>query len=577
MRGVNLFLMCTLSLLITSCTQNSEWDITRYRVQVLASVGSDSRTTVNDDAQARQAVVTWDSGDRIGVVATTSEAISTLDLLSGAGGRTATFDGEIATSDATMESYWAFYPNQSEAAIVDGRLVLELPIEQQNVSTGIDGANCGFMVAKCTGAVEGLSFDFENLFAVVRLSLTGAGEQIARIAFSGGAGEYVAGAFEVDMTTEVPSIEFGAGGSTRVYLMCDRRLTTDPSVMYVVVPAIEYVSGYSVRITTTNGQTMQRTVGRSSGRTLEAGTIYNLPTLDFASEGYDLSLAGRANSYIVSQAGSYCFDSGLSGGASAEILWEDCEGLIAQVGLSSDGYVTFEATSERGNALLVVRDAAGEIIGSWHIWATEEPKAQIYSDGTVALDRNLGALSPTDAGLFYQWGRRAPFTDAPIEKGEGTLAESTSRPDLFFTNWGALGPSADLWGNPTSATYSKVQGAKSAEDPCPAGWRIAPPSFYRSVVGSMKAGDGYFTVALEDDTAYYPFTDRLTPSGILSGSSQIGFLWSNSNYISSLTSTLYGTYMQFATNTSNISSFVGSGKKIYANKSYGQNVRCVAE
>ena len=570
------FLVCTLAVLAMACNNHNETEIASYHVQVSAQIGDVARTTIRDDAAARRAEVLWAEGDQIGVVATSNGAISTLDLTSGAGSRSATFEGEILTSNELAESYLAFYPNQQSATIDNGRLRLTLPTEQRNGADGIDGAACGFMLSRASGTVDALSFAFENLFAVLKLSLTGRGEQLARIEFSGGAGELVSGDFEVDWTNEL-AIEFCDVATTRTHLQSNQILGTDPATLYVVVPAITYSMGYSVRVTTVDGRTMVRTVGRSSGRELQRGVIYNLPTLEFDSEAIDLSLGGRANCYVVSEAGRYCFDSGLTDGVAAEMIWEDSEGLISEVALTSDGYVTFDATALRGNALLALRNSEGAIIGSWHIWATEAPKAQIYSDGTVALDRNLGAKSPTDIGLYYQWGRSAPFTSTPEELGEGTLTDGVGSPQKFLTNWSDVARSADLWGNGTQSAYSKVQGAKSAVDPCPAGWRVAPPIFYQHIAGLLKKSEaGGYEMSLDEGVAYYPPTNRLTTSGILSGNAYL-FLWSNSNYVNTTSTTLYGTYFQFTANANNNSSFAGSGKRLNANKTYGMNVRCVAE
>lgn len=574
MRELSRLLVFFFTILLMGCAQRTDLEIEAYHVLVNASVGDPTRTLISDNSDERKATVLWNEQDQIGVVALASSSISQLNIANGAGTRVATFDGDVATSNALAESYFAFYPYQDEATVADGRLRLNLPTEQRNTSTGVDGAACGFMVASCAEkAVEELAFQFENLFSILRLSLTGSGEVLDRVLFTANSGEAVSGEFAVDMTTHV--VEFADGGSSRTRLLSDLTLSDEPTVLYVVVPAIEYKTGYSVRVTTAEGRSMVRSVGRNGGRTLERGVIYNLPTLDFEATHSDLSLSGTANCYIVSSAGECCFDSGLMMGAKVELLWEDNEGVISEVALASDGYVEFTASEQRGNAVVVMRDGDDNVVGCWHIWATEQPAKQTFADGTVALDRNLGAMSPTDVGLFYQWGRRVPFTSTPSAVGEGTLADCDTRPDLFLTNWSTLEPSNALWGNATTTTYSKVQGTKAAGDPCPAGWRVAAPIFYREIMGSMTLVDGVYTVALDEGTAYFPQTNRLTTSGVLSDNTSVCFLWTNSNYISSVSSSLYGTYVQKSAN--NTSSFTGNGSRIFANKSYGMNVRCVAE
>lgn len=563
----------------SACSDYKDSETTTYHVQAKAHLGEVVRTTIIDDVEARRAKVLWDAADQIGVAATTSSTISTLELTAGAGNSSASFEGDITINNPEVENYFAFYPALSSATLSNGQLTLTLPTEQQNVASGVDGATCGFMIAKSNNAsIDKLSFTFENLFAILRLPLTGNGEQLAQISFAGGKNEITSGAFTIDLTSPEYDITFNENGSRHTNLLTDVTLTATPTVFYLVVPAIEYTSGYSIRVTTTDGQTMFRSVGRDGGRSLERGSIYKLPDLNFDSQRTDLSLNGRANCYIVSAAGNYCFDSNLPDGATAEIVWQDSDGLISNVELTSDGYVCFTAGSNEGNALLAVRNASNTIIGSWHIWATDAPQSQTYDDGTVVLDRNLGALSPDGTGLYYQWGRPTPFTATPQTTETDDLASATNNPALFYTEWASLNVPNDSWGNPSddSSSYSSAQGTKTANDPCPAGWRVAPPTLYRTIVKLLdKTTTTCYTITFDNGTkAYYPFTDRLTASGTLSGSSG-GYLWTNSNYISQSSKTLNGTYFQYSKN--NTSSFSGSGSKISSSKTYGQNVRCVAE
>lgn len=78
----------------------------------------------------------------------------------------------------------------------------------------------------------------------------------------------------------------------------------------------------------------------------------------------------------------------------AELLWEDAQGLVADVGLDADKhYLTFQipaGTIARGNALLAVFDASGRIMWSWHIWVTDYNP---YSDANLRSVQNLNAAN----------------------------------------------------------------------------------------------------------------------------------------------------------------------------------------
>lgn len=178
----------------------------------------------------------------------------------------------------------------------------------------------------------------------------------------------------------------------------------------------------------------------------------------------DLSVNGTANCYIAGIAGQqYRFDATVMGNGattaatpdhssilsyagsadgitptalspvSVKLLWQTAPSLVSDVRLLSDQvYFTLNGSSNtpltEGNALIAAYNAAGDIIWSWHIWATgDEIEDQGYSvnpiyDGVltapVLMDRNIGATSAgywattgdnSSIGLYYQFGRKDPF------------------------------------------------------------------------------------------------------------------------------------------------------------------------
>jgi uncharacterized protein (TIGR02145 family) len=243
-------------------------------------------------------------------------------------------------------------------------------------------------------------------------------------------------------------------------------------------------------------------------------------------ESLSLSASGErqtANSYIVSEAGAYKFntvkgnsDESVGEIAYAEVLWESfgtsvtptVGDLIADVKYS-DGYIAFQTnkTFKEGNAVITGKDVSGTIIWSWHIWLTDEPRGQIYFNnaGTV-MDRNLGATSPTPGdvaalGLYYQWGRKDPFLGlsaisknssgenpevakstiiwpSPISADPlcGTISFATANPTTFIDDqsdkrdWLHSSEAPERW--------TTSENSKSIYDPCPAGWRVPDGAHY---------------------------------------------------------------------------------------------------
>ena len=271
----------------------------------------------------------------------------------------------------------------------------------------------------------------------------------------------------------------------------------------------------------------------------------------------DLSQDGTANCYIASGSGKYMFDASVKGCtvesvgaiASAEILWEtknttdavSVNEVMKSVTLS-ENKVIFEVPSPMvpGNAVIAVRDAAGTILWSWHIWVTDfDPNStsQVYSGEYVMMDRNLGALNVAygdvlSFGLFYQQGRKDPFigcgniaakefaATAPAGiityRSGGSTAESIAEPNIVLGNF-----------------ESKWSDEKNMYDPCPVGWKVPPQEawagFSSSDMHNVDCGVLYKSPSADPD-AYYPFTgDTEMGRQQLRALGKSGFAWTT-NY-----------------------------------------------
>lgn len=246
-----------------------------------------------------------------------------------------------------------------------------------------------------------------------------------------------------------------------------------------------------------------------------------------------------ANSYIVSKPETNYLISSMFRGdlmtvlpASVDVVWQSKSGLIQYTELREDGKVSFYVGADsddakkikEGNAVIGAYDAGGTLMWSWHIWAVDyDPEASaVEFNGMKMMDRNLGALADDNStiekilasyGLYYQWGRKDPFigpgaynaangTSASMYSGSGsrvymkteassaeagTVDYAVRNPLTFITgvsgseyDWLWSAHSDDLWGD-----------AKSAYDPCPYGWRVAPSAAFNglSVKNTPEAGD----------------------------------------------------------------------------------------
>lgn len=250
-------------------------------------------------------------------------------------------------------------------------------------------------------------------------------------------------------------------------------------------------------------------------------------------EYIDLSATATANCYIIDKAGNYMFSATARGNkvvptsqtlpasiepASVKVLWStfntgeaptDDNAIIKDVTLDK-GFVKFKSASiselVQGNVVIAALNAEGEIIWSWHVWATT-PVSDVNFKGVTWMDRNLGALAPNTyqtkdplaCGLLYQWGRKDPMRGsrsyaveaegndiattgtwpAPQVASEenGSIDFTIKNPQLVIYAkdrnhnnkdwiWGTQYD--DLWGGGDDATVTK----KTMFDPCPAGYCV---------------------------------------------------------------------------------------------------------
>ncbi|MCI7635129.1 MAG: fibrobacter succinogenes major paralogous domain-containing protein [Bacteroidales bacterium] len=251
------------------------------------------------------------------------------------------------------------------------------------------------------------------------------------------------------------------------------------------------------------------------------GNVYEEEADIDMSKAEDLSAGESANCYIVTRAGTYKFQavkgndkSQRLSGAKAEILWESfcteempAKGSIVSGVCSKDGYVGFTtpATYTKGNALVALKDADGNIIWSWHIWLTDQPAEHVYRNnaGTM-MDRNLGATEAKPAyrgviGFIYQWGRKDPFLNSADSEtfimarstgdsndkvvsctsNTGNIEYAIAHPQYFISankNFETGKGNCDwLFDEKTDYTIKEKTRwlkDKTIYDPCPAGWRV---------------------------------------------------------------------------------------------------------
>ena len=123
----------------------------------------------------------------------------------------------------------------------------------------------------------------------------------------------------------------------------------------------------------------------------------------------------------------------------------------------------------------------------------------IYAEKWI-MDRNIGAQSPDNSsienpdeafGMYYQYGRKDPFSYKPIYdiegnsiptrwtpiKDSGSIQLGINNPNTFYTTsgtakWAGTSASDNAWFNPDWNNSGYARGDKTLFDPCPPGWCI---------------------------------------------------------------------------------------------------------
>ena len=419
---------------------------------------------------------------------------------------------------------------------------------------------------------EGSLFSFSNLFGAVVVrpyDYQRNGMKIRSIRLTSKDGKAIGG--EAVVNLETATVSDFSGSSVSATRTLDEAVSIDsygwtswsPHSLSVFdlhsrgfvfcIPAADYPEGFEVSLVDDFGRTYSYDCEPVS---LTGGEITFLEYRPLT------PYYGKANSVVVNPGTAsvtfdvtpYCSfskrftrDNAVVGGAaamvaSADVLWQQeygCEltdlsatsarGTVvpaaSELALARDGdklSLTVPLTGMTGNAVVALKDAAGGILWSFHIWVgeTSDVECRTSVGNFSIMDRNLGATSIADRsecseetvrnsfGLFYQWGRKDPFPRAlnvsnRVQAANFAMPLSVVRADnvIGSIGWSVNHPMSrqyvlnsgcnwlqtyinELWGSSYAGTVLgnivseslRIPGVKTAYDPCPEGYRVPDAS-----------------------------------------------------------------------------------------------------
>ena len=159
-----------------------------------------------------------------------------------------------------------------------------------------------------------------------------------------------------------------------------------------------------------------------------------------------------------------------------------------------------------GNVVIELKNKDGSTEWSWHLWCNKESTlSQIlpgdlgawgklnnhtYPNGSIMMDRNLGASSTSATGLYYKYGSKNPF-----------IAD-------------------DYYGGGSNGSATWQADGKAVNDPCPPGYRVPSSNVWKGFTPTKEhsstsnafifwkenTGDGNL---LDDIYVYYPYAGYL--------------------------------------------------------------------
>ena len=395
-------------------------------VTVLTAGISTKTVLVNDET------VLWTDGDQIAVNGETSLALELEEPVSAAS----------FTIDAVLEHpYKAIFP---ASAYKDNNIVT-LP-EYQQYKAGSFKENASPMAAYTE---EGNALKFHHLCAVLKLIINKPAEsnhaEVVYVDFYGKNNEQVAGDFAVDYENATLTGVAADGVGRKLRYKVNKTLGNDAFEMYIVVPALRYENGYTVKIVDAQGHFMEQS--KKSAQDLVAGHVYEMNEFSFVPTGTELGveiasaedLINFANNY---NAGVYAKEDLLVATLTQDIVF-DAETSAAFAATGGIGLKYSEEETNYFNGVfngngMTIKGCVSNVPMFAYIGGAGKI-SKVHFDSTCQLTVNVGAADTYHALL--------------AGRNKGVIADCTSAASVVINNLADVSTATQYYGGLVGRNY----------------------------------------------------------------------------------------------------------------------------
>ena len=251
-----------LAMLTVGCAKDATNDVMPGKVTIGVDI-EQTRTSLGA-LNGQEYSVLWSAGDKIAVNGVASEALDA----AAAGTSKASF-----TVANVAAPYSILYP--AEILGKDGNITVAT---EQTYTPG--SFACGSAVL--VGYSENATASLKNLYGFVKVTINKAADELLKsVTLTALNGEAISGTFAVDYKNA--SIDALAGKDLiRVSAAEGIPYVDGKAEVIIAVPAGEYAKGFAVKVVDNAGLAMEKSLYSTTGKTLAAGTLLNMPAITYA-------------------------------------------------------------------------------------------------------------------------------------------------------------------------------------------------------------------------------------------------------------------------------------------------------